>query len=389
MPSLELHPVETTRELRRFVDVPWQLHAASPGTRWVPPLRVTVRDALDERRNPFYANAARRCWIARRGGRPVGRIAAIENRAHNAFHGDRTGFFGFFEVADDGEAAAALLDAAGEWLAARGLAAMRGPVSPSTNHECGVLVAGYEHHPVLLTAWNPPYYDALLAACGMRGVKDLLGWHVPVGEPGFALPPRYAEQAEQARAIDRLTFRDVDLKHFAREVDVLWDVYNAAWEPNWGFVPMTRPEFEHLARELKQLVDTRFAFAAEVDGRPAGFALGLFDYNVLFKRIGTGRLLPTGLFTLLLGARRLHTGRIMALGVREEYRTRRIFALFAHELVRRAQAAGVTGAEASWILEDNHRMNRPLQSIGAVPYRRWRLYERPVAGGASTPPGAA
>lgn len=390
MPPLQLRPVETARDLRRFIDVPWRIHGTGRATPWVPPLRLSVRELLD-RRHPAYDAADRQCWIAWRGEVPVGRIAAIDNRAHTAFHGDRTGFFGFFEVADDGEAAAALLDAAGGWLAARGLTAMRGPVSPSTNYECGVLVAGFEHHPMFLTAWNPPYYDALLAACGMHGVKDLLGWHLPIGDRAWALPPRYAEHAAQAAQLcaeERLTFRDVDLRHFQREVDLLWEVYNAAWEPNWGFVPMSRREFERLAKDVKPLVDTRFAFAAEVRGEPAGFALGVLDYNLLLKRIGSGRLLPTGLFTLLAGRRALRSGRVMALGVRAEHRTRRIFALFAHELVRRAQVAGVTHAEASWILEDNHRMNRPLQSMGAVPYRRWRLYERPLAAADAVPVGA-
>jgi GNAT superfamily N-acetyltransferase len=206
---------------------------------------------------------------------------------------------------------------------------------------------------------------------------------VPIGDPDFALPALYAEHAARARAEVGLTFRDVDLRHLDREVDVLWDVYNAAWERNWGFVPMTRREFEHLARDLKPLADARFAFVAEVRGEPAGFALALLDYNVLLKRIGSGRLLPTGLLTLLAGRRGLRSGRVMALGVKREHRTRSVFALFAHELVRRGRAAGVTGAEASWVLEDNHLMNRPLRAMGGVPYRRWRLYERPVGAAAA------
>jgi hypothetical protein len=172
-------------------------------------------------------------------------------------------------------------------------------------------------------------------------------------------------------------------------VDVLWDVYNAAWERNWGFVPMTRREFEHLARDLKPLADQRFAFVAEVDGAPAGFALALLDYNVLLKRIPSGRLLPAGLFTLLAGRRGLRSARVMALGVKREHRTRSVFALFAHELVRRARAAGMVGAEASWVLDDNHLMNRPMRAMGGTPYRRWRLYERAVAAGALPAAAAA
>ena len=387
--ALRIDPATTPREVRAFIDVPWRLYDAASHPQWVPPLRIAVKDALDARRNPFYEDAARELFVARRGDRVVGRVAAIENRAHNRFHADRVGFFGFFEAADDPEAAAGLLDAAGAWLAARGLTSARGPVSPSTNHECGLLVDGFEHFPMFMTPWNPPYYARLMDDLGFAAAKDLLGWRLPIGDPGFALPPLYAEHAERARAEVGLTFRDVDLKHLDREVDVLWDVYNAAWERNWGFVPMTRREFEHLARDLKPLADQRFAFVAEVHGAPAGFALALLDYNRLLKRIPSGRLLPVGLFTLLAGRRGLRSGRVMALGVKREHRTRSVFALFAHELVRRGRAAGVTGAEASWVLEDNHLMNRPMRGMGGTPYRRWRLYERPTPAAGAAPAAAA
>lgn len=377
--SLAVLPVASPRDLRRFVDVPWRLFDATRHPQWVPPLRIAVRDVLDVRRHPFWRTADRALWIAERDGVVVGRIAAIENRAHNAFHGDRTGFFGFFECADDAGAARALLDAAGAWLAARGLTAMQGPVNPSTNYECGVLVDGFAHHPVLMTTWNPPYYDALLAGAGLAAAKDLVGWWIGRDAGAgreFALPPSYAAHAERALAQSGLRFRDLEPSRVEREIAVCWDVYNAAWEPNWGFVPMSREEFAHLAKDLKTLADPRFAFAAEIDGRPAGFVIALPDYHVLLKKIRTGRLLPTGLLTLLAGRRSLHTLRVLALGVRREHRTRGIFALFTHEIVRRGLAAGITGAEASWVLEDNHLMNRPLRAMGATPYRRWRLYER-------------
>jgi GNAT superfamily N-acetyltransferase len=174
-------------------------------------------------------------------------------------------------------------------------------------------------------------------------------------------------------------FRDLEPRRMAREVALCWEVYNAAWEPNWGFVPMSRAEFGHLGKDLARIADPRFCFAAEIDGAPAGFALVLPDYNLLMKRIPSGRLLPTGIFTLLAGRRSLRTLRVLALGVKQEHRTRGIFALFIHELVRRCLEAGITGAEASWVLEDNHRMNRPIAAMGATPYRRWRLYEGAVA----------
>ena len=366
----------SSRELRRFVDVPWRLHDVTRHAQWVPPLRMAVRDALDTA-HPFWRQGARALFIAERDGAPVGRIAAIENRAHNAFSGDRTGFFGFFECAEDADAARALLDAAGAWLAARGLTTMQGPMHPSTNYECGLLVDGFEHHPMFMTSWNPPYVPRLLEEAGLHGVQDLLGWHTRL-DGGFTLPPAYVRVAERARATwgGRVQFRELETRHFAREIAALWDVYNAAWERNWGFVPMTRAEFEHLGKDLKSLVDTRFAIMAEVDGAPVGFALAIPDYHEIFKRIPDGRLFPTGAIKLLTGRRALRTVRVLALGIRNEHRMRGVFALLVHDLVRRLQAAGMTDAESSWVLADNVRMNRPMESMGSTAYRRWRIYER-------------
>jgi hypothetical protein len=377
--SLEVRPVERSRELSAFIDVPWQLPEVARHPRWVPPLRMMVRDLLDTKANPFYRRARRQLFIARRDGRPVGRIAAIENQAHNAFHGDRVGFFGFFECIDDADVAHALLDAAAAWLRRRGLAAMRGPMNPSTNHDCGVLVEGFDEHPVFLTPWNPPYYDALLRAAGLAPTKDLLGYWLPYGDPGYALPARLDALARRAAAKANLVFRDLEPRHFWREVEHCWEIYNSAWEQNWGFVPMTRDEFLHMARSLKPLLVPQFAFLAEVQGRPAGFMLCTPDYNAAFKTIPRGRLLPFGVLKILRARSRVRTGRILALGIKQEFRTGSVLPVFMHEATRRAIAYGSPGAEASWILEDNQAMRQPLEAVGGRVYRRWRVYESVLA----------
>jgi GNAT superfamily N-acetyltransferase len=381
--SLEIAPVRTGRDLRRFVDVPWHVYDPVAHPQWVPPLRMMVHDALAPK-HPFWRAADRELFVALRGGRPVGRVAAIENRAHNEFHGDRVGFFGFFECREDPDAAHALFDAAGAWLAARGLTSMLGPMNPSTNYDCGLLVRGFRWQPTFLTAWNPRYYGPLVEGAGFAKAKDLIAYFIPMDDGRFALPERYAEHARRALAEKRITFRDLDLRRFQAELELCWDVYNAAWERNWGFVPMTKAEFTQTARDLKYLLVPEFAFTAQVDGEPAGFCLVVPDYNHVLKRVPNGRALP-GLVKMLLGKRRLRSGRIMALGVKPEHRTRGVYALFAHELFRRGRAYGAVGAEASWILEDNDALNRPLQSIGAKEYRRWRLYERPLAAPLAAP----
>ena len=375
--SLEIIQVASRRDLRRFVALPYALYDEKVYQNWVPPLRVAVHDALDRKKNPFYRDAERELFLAVRDGEVVGRIAAIENRAHNRFHGDRTGFWGFFESVDDQEVADALFRAASNWLGARGLTSMLGPMNPSTNYECGLLVDGFEHRPTFMTAWNPPFYDALCTRAGLTKAKDLLGFWFPATEPGYRLPEFVERQAERALAGGRITFRNLDPRHFDREVAACWEIYNDAWERNWGFVPMARAEFEHTAKDMKHLLWPELAFMASVDGEPAGFMLAVPDYNQVLVKNRSGRLFPLGLLRLLRGKRTVDTARVMALGVKGKFRTRSILAVFTHEVMRRGLAMGKIGAEASWLLEDNQLIVKPMRAMGARERMQWRVYEGP------------
>jgi hypothetical protein len=376
---VQITPVRSRRDLSRFIDVPWHLFDRQRFPAWVPPLRISVKDVLDTK-NPFYRNADRELFLAIDDtGKLLGRIAAIENRAHNRFHEDRIGFFGFFECIDDQEVADALFAAAETWLRAKGLSTMRGPMNPSTNHECGMLVEGFDVHPVFMTNWNPAYYLPLVDRAGFVKARDLFGYWVQVAGPNRTpLPPRFAALAERALKDSNVTFRDVNLRRFKQEVDMLWEVYNDAWEKNWGFVPMTRDELVHMAKDLKPLIDPNLAFVAEVGGKPVGVMINLLDYARAQIDIPNGRLFPTGFLELLSAKRRLKTGRMMVLGIKAQHRTRAILPLFIHELYRRAEAMNAEGGEASWILEDNLQMVRAMESMGARLYRKWRIYDRPI-----------
>jgi hypothetical protein len=337
--SIEIISVGSSRDLRRFIDLPWKIYNAADHPQWVPPLRIAVRDALDTKANPFYRQADRQLFLALRDGQPVGRIAAIENRAHNEFHGDRVGFFGFFESIDDQTVANALFVAAETWLSRAWPRHHAGPTNPSTNHECGMLVDGYLQHPMIMTSWNPAYYPELMDSAGFTKAKDLLAYYFPrTGNDVFELPDRYRQHAERALRDNRFTFRDLDLKDFDREVDRCWEIYNSAWEKNWGFFPMSRESFLHEAKVLKYIIWPEFAFMAEVNGEPAGFMIIVPDFHHAFKSVGNGRLLPTGLIKILAAKRRLRSGRIMILGAKAEYRRRGIFAVFATEKLDHATA---------------------------------------------------
>jgi hypothetical protein len=374
--TLEIVTVASPRDLRRFVDLPWQIYNEKDHPQWVPPLRLTVLDALN-RKKPFYKDADRELFLAVRDGRLVGRIAAIENRTHNRFHNDRVGFWGFFESIDDQEVVDRLFAAAGGWLAGRKLDVMRGPVMPSTNYDCGLLIDGFDVEPTFMTPWNPPSYARMIECTGQAKVKDLVAYFIPMADDSFELPPAFAAVAARAQRKTGLTFRDLDLKRWDAELELCWDVYNSAWEDNWGFVPMTKEEFIVMAKDLKPLLIPQFAFMAEVGGKPAGFMLIVPDFNQVLKRIKSGRLFPTGAIKLLLGKSALRSGRVMALGIKREFRTGSIFPLFVYESFRRGKAYGAVGAEASWILEDNELLLAPLKAIGLKEYRRWRIYDGP------------
>jgi GNAT superfamily N-acetyltransferase len=363
------------RGLGRFIDVPWKIVAPQGFPGWIPPLRASVDDALTLK-NPFYRTADRELWIAYRNGKPVGRIAAIHNRAHNEYWNDKVGFFGFFECVDDPEVARALLDTAEGWLRARGLDVMRGPMNPSTNHECGLLVEGYDTHTSFMTTWNPPYYERLLEDAGMKKEKDLLSYLLLFDE-GFGLNERWQRMADLVRERRSYTFREIDLKNFKRDVELVWDVYNGAWERNWGFFPMSREEFDHMAVQMKPLLVKEFVHFVEVNGETAGITLSIPDYNYAMKRSPSGRLIPS-VARILWNRTRIKAGRTLLLGVKREYRHHSIYFVLLDEAIERARKYGYRSTEASWILEDNDSMLDIGRQGGLTPNKRWRIYDRAI-----------
>lgn len=369
-------PVDGRRGVARFVDVPFILRHAWDGP-WIPPLRAVVRDALDDRSNPFYRDASRALFVAERDGRAVGRVAAIENRAHNRRHDDRVGFFGFFDCADDEEAAHALLGRAEAWLRGRGRTTSRGPISPSLNHEAGLLVDGFETPPVVMTPWNPPYYARIVESAGYAKTRDLLGYDVPA-EDRFAIPRRIRRLAERTARRTGVRFRRLDVDHLQDEARMALELYRDAWSDNWGFVPPSWDEFWHTARDLKQLIVPDFSFAAEVDGEMVGVMMVARDINRVLKDVPSGRLWPWNVLKILTRLPRVRRGRIVLLGLRSDYRHRGIFPLFAYEAARRAEEIGFEGAEASWILEDNEALTSPMEAMDLRPYKRWRIYEKDI-----------
>lgn len=371
---MEVREVEGRADLERFLKLPWKIyeHDAS----WVPPLLSDMRSALDPSKHPFYEHATVALFLARRGRAVVGRIAAIENRAHNEFHDDRLGFFGLFESIDDQGVADALLDAAEEWLRGRGLTSVQGPMNLSTNEEVcspGVMVDGWHRPPAVLMGHTPSYYAELIARAGYTKSKDLLAYWIDAE----TIPPRLQRAYDRLLRDGRVKLRSLDVRRFDAEVATVRDIYNSAWERNWGFVPMTRAELDYMARHLKPIVEPKLCAFAEVDGETVGFALGLPDYNVALRHVN-GRLFPFGILKLLWYRRKIADARTITLGLKPGYRNRGLDALLIAHLIIEARKIGIWKGECSWILEDNWDMRRGLDRIGAVPDKTYRLFEKPL-----------
>jgi GNAT superfamily N-acetyltransferase len=370
--ALEIRPVASRRELNTFIKLPWRLYRNEPN--WVPPLVYDRKRFLDRSRNPFFKHAEVELFIAWRGDQAVGRISAQIDRNFNEFQQHEWGMFGFFECENDPEIAAALLSSAAEWLRARGRDRMVGPMDFTTNDECGVLVDGYDRLPTVLTNWHHPYYPGLIEGAGLTKAMDLYMWSLDVTQREHVHPAiwRIAADVESKYGI---TVRNMRKKDMEAEIGRFLEVYNAAWERNWGFVPLTEEEVRHYAKDLKQILDENWAFIAEKDGEPVGAALTLPDYNQVFKHMD-GRLLPFGWAKFLWYKRKIDRVRVFALGVKPEYQHTgagaKLYECHWDAGERTHQGRGETG----WTLESNKPMNRAMERMGGKIVRTYRVYER-------------
>ena len=366
-------PVQGAGDLGRFIRVPFERYRQDPC--WVAPLPGDERVRLTPGKNPYFEHAEAAYFLARQGKRDVGRVSASVDRFYDSFQGERQATFGFFEAESAG-AAAALLAAAEAWAREKGAQVFRGPMSFTTNDECGLLIEGFGHRPTLLMPYNPPEYAGWIEAAGFSKAKDLYAFEVSVPDP---TPPVFERMSAVARRHERVVTRPMDMRRFDEELARVKEVYNSAWEKNWGFVPMTDAEIDHMAKQLKAAIYPDLVRFAEVDGQTIGFALVLPDVNVALAKI-RGRLFPFGIFRLLWDLPRIKRERFMALGIRADYRKKGIAPLLITEATEASRARGMTSCEIGWTLEDNDLVNRMITSFGAVRSSVYRIYERSLAG---------
>lgn len=377
--SLTIERVENKKQLREFIKVPWMVYKDDP--KWVPWLYFERLEFFDKNKNHFFTHAEADYFIARRDGKPVGTIAAILNYRHNEFQEENVAHFGVFELLNDAEAAAALLQTACTWAKERGVDKILGPANLSSNDEWGMLLEGYDDPPVVLMPYNPPYYHDFMAANGFVKAMDLLSWDVPL-EPlnkGNAMPEKVVRVVNALREKANLKLRPLNMNDLDNEIERLKKVYNSAWEKNWGFVPLTDDELDHLVNSLKPVIDPDIVLIAEKDGEPIGFTLSAPDVNVPLGKIRPGPSLLSsyiGGVRMILNKRKTKRFRVVALGVLEAYRSGGIGALFYLEVVRRGFDKGYTNIDGSWVLETNDPMNKAIAMMGGKVYKKHRIYEK-------------
>jgi GNAT superfamily N-acetyltransferase len=372
MNKIEIKTVRSKKDMTAFIKFPWIIYKDDPC--WVPPLIMDRKKLFNRNKNPFFRHAEMELFLAYSNGKIVGRIAAITNENHNKFHSDNLGFFGFFESINDQEVSSLLLNRVKTWLKERGKEGMIGPMNPSTNDEAGLLIDGFNTPPFVLMCHNPKYYQELLENYGLIKAKDLYAWYIDADK--VTITEKMARVSSKICESTGLILRNIKLKNLKSELKLIKEIYNNAWSRNWGFVPLTNEEINHIAADLKQIADEDLLLLAEKDGTPIGFSVTIPNINEILIKIPSGKLFPTGLFKLMTGIKKVRSVRVILLGIVKEYQSQGIGSLFYIETFKRAVNKGIKNGEMSWILEDNYTMNRAIESFGSQLYKTYRIYQQ-------------
>ena len=373
MGEVEIKQVVNSNQQKAFIQFPNDLYRTDGN--YVPELYLASKDLLNKKKNPYFKHSDASLFLAYRGGQLVGRIAATLNTRYNEFHACNVGFFGFFDCIEDLQVAKILLDQAEDYLNSFNVDQIIGPTNFSTNDTAGVLVEGFDSPPFVQMTYNKPYYRELLEACGYQKEMDLYAYRIPTAtanEKSIRLSSLIKERL-QSKGI---SFRSVNMKKFSEEIVQIKEIYKKAWEKNWGFVPPTDEEFDFLAEGLKLVLDERYNYVAQHQGKMVGFAVGLPNINEITRHFKDGRLLPFNIFRLLFGKSKVKNIRIVLLGVIPEYRKMGIEAVFFADYITAAKKNGLESGEASWILENNLPMRTAAEHLNGEKYKTYRLFSK-------------
>lgn len=367
---VEVRVVQSHKDLMTFIKFPWKIYRDDP--HWVPPLLMDRMHTLNRRRNPFFQHNPAIFFLAYQNGAVVGRIAAILNRQHNAYHQDHTGFFGFLEAIHDVSVFSSLLHAAKGWLRQGKMDRIMGPMNPSTNDEIGLLVDGFDSPPFFMMPYNPPYYSKVLQSLGYEKIHDVHAYSL---EKDVLLNSQRAQRVSDiVMRNTSVVLREINLKDFHRELEIVREIYNDAWSENWGFIPLTQDECAYIANNLKKIIVPELALIAEYHDEPVGFFVALPNFNEIFIKIRSGKLFPLHWLTFLLNKKNIKGMRALLFGIKRHYQHLGFASVFYIESMRRGLQSGYDHVEVSWVLEDNQTVRRNLRLLGGKAYKTYRIY---------------
>jgi len=370
---IRIEPIHDQARLKQFILFPADVYRSDPA--WVPPLYVERLHTFSQK-NPFFAHARWQCWLAYRGTVPVGRISAQIDELYLSRYHMQTGFFGLLEAEDSTEVFEALFHTAEAWLLAEGMTTVQGPFNLSINQECGLLIKGYDYPPMVMMGHARPYYAQHVEDNGYGKAQDLLAYRLGMDRP---FPSRITAFLKKANKSVRI--RPLRRKHFQEELAIIKEIFEEAWAENWGYVPFTDAEFSELGQQMKLLVEDDFVQIAEIDGVPSAMLVAFPNIHEVIHDLN-GRLWPLGWLKILwrLKVSYPKTGRVALMGVRKRFQSSPLGAAMAYGMIEAVRQAGlrknIEHVELSWIMEDNTGMRHILESLGAEPYKTYRLYEK-------------
>jgi len=371
--SVKIVPVDSKKQLKSFIMLPFELYKNDPN--WVPPLIMDQKKFFDPKKNPYYEHSEVKLFLAEKDGKVVGRISAQSNTQHNKEHKENIGFFGFFECINDQQVANALFDAAYEWNRYRGFTSMRGPLNFSVNQECGLLVDGFDTPPMVMMIHNHPYYQKLYETYGLSKTMDLYAYLSERTE----MPERIEKMVDILTKRYKVQIRSLsrDKKQMKKDIETVFEIYTKAWEYNWGNVPMTKAEFDHLVKELLPIADPDLVFFAEIEGKKAGFSLALPNYNEVLKKMN-GHVNPITILKAMHAQKHIGSARVITMGIIKEFQGRGIDSIFHYHSYKNGLPKGYFKGEFSWVLENNLPMRHVAEKLEARIYKTYRLYDKAI-----------
>ena len=370
---VEIRKVDTTdqKDVGRFVNFPFRLYRGCP--QWVPPLVSSARKQLNRERHPFYRHSDAEFFLALQGGKLAGRIAVLEPRKRNAYRGRRGAFFYLFETVEDIQVARALFAAAFDWARSRDLEQISGPDGLLAGDGLGILVKGFEHRPAMGITYNYSYYDAFIQDSGFHKQTDYYSCYLP-GD--FEMPERVrriAEKMKERRGFQVLRFRTKDdMRAVAPRVI---EAYNAAFSENREFVPVTGDDADRIAGRFIDMTQPDLVKVVVKGEEIIGFVLGFPDVSAALQRC-KGRLYPFGWALLLWESRRTRWINVNGGGILPQHQGLGVNAVLFHELYKTFQERSFLHADMVQVNEQNTRMMREMEALGANFYKTHRIYER-------------